>query len=247
MKSSSGKSFTIWSDNPKMNTASQPAIRKYADGGKVIDTRPATQRSRTVYVDEKGQAGPKGTAYEAPVKVNAGRGQQRVVTTPREESWTEYGEGMRYTEYDTSMEPEARAPEVFAGQAPKVSQMRDISKPGDVEYFGDSQKDAATKMNEERWAAYNRRLQNEAIRTGNPMPGTEKPTASNSKIAEEGRQKASNYGSNLRAPVMTQERINQMRADVGEAVKNMPFYENKATAIADLQEALKRRKKKDEA
>lgn len=161
------------STNPKLTIGKTP-VKGYAAGGQVVDTRPATQKSRTVYVDEKGKAGPAGTAYAQPVTIEqqAGRGRQKVtVTTPRQESWTEYGEGVVYNQYDTSMEAPAQAPSVSYGEAPRVSKMADIAKPGDVQYYGESQKGTADALNKERYAAYNRRLENEAIRTGNPIPG----------------------------------------------------------------------------
>jgi hypothetical protein len=162
------------STNPKLTIGKTP-VKGYAAGGEVVDTRPVTQKSRTVYVDEKGRAGPAGTAYAAPVSVQVGRGGKQVVTTPREESWSEYGEGLVYKPYDTSMEAPASAPSVGYGEAPRVSKMADIAKPGDVQYYGESKKAEAAKFNEERYAAYNRRMENEAIRTGNPMPGAAAP------------------------------------------------------------------------
>lgn len=86
------------------------------------------------------------------------------------------GKTIEYSAYDTTMEAEAKAPVVGYGQAPKVSAMADIAKPGDVNYYGEQHKQAATELNQKRWDAYNRRLQNEAIRTGNVLPGAAKPS-----------------------------------------------------------------------
>lgn len=157
------------STNPKLTIGKTP-VKGYAAGGEVVDTRPATQKSRTVYVDTKGQVGPAGTAYAQPVTKGGGH-TAKVVTTPQQETWTEYGEGVVYNKYDTSMEAPAQAPTVSYGEAPRVSKMADIAKPGDVQYYGESQKAKADALNKERYAAYNRRLENEAIRTGNPIPG----------------------------------------------------------------------------
>lgn len=165
------------STNPKLTVGKTP-VKGYAAGGEVVDTRPATQKSRTVYVDEKGRAGPAGTAYSAPVTIEqqVGRGRQKVtVTTPKNESWTEYGDGLVYNKYDTTIEDIAQAPTVSYGEAPKVQAMPTVDKPGDVQYFGESQKEAATKLNSQRYAAYNRRAENAAIRTGNVLPGQEAP------------------------------------------------------------------------
>lgn len=165
------------STNPKLTVGKTP-VKGYATGGEVVDTRPVTKKSRTVYVDEKGRAGPAGTAYSAPVTIEqqVGRGRQKVtVTTPREESWSEYGEGLVYTPYDTQIEELAKAPTVGFGEAPKVQAMPEIAKPGEVKYYGESKKAEAEKFNTERYAAYNRRAENAAIRTGNVLPGQEAP------------------------------------------------------------------------
>jgi len=212
MKSSSGKSFTIWSDNPKMNTAPRPTIRGYKDGGKVIDTRP-------------------------PVK-STGKGRTNETDGTRI--------GIRYTEYDTTMEAEEKAPQVFAGQAPKVSSMREISKPSDVQYWGAQHKDEASRITQERYDAYNRRVRNEAIRTGNPMPGESRASATASPIGEMVQKKAVHYGSKVLEPVKVQERIEQVRQDMQSKLEQSPYYTNKATAIAELEEQLKRRKKKED-
>jgi hypothetical protein len=164
------------STNPKLTVGKTP-VKGYAAGGEVVDTRPVTQKSRTVYVDEKGLAGPAGTAYSAPVSKQMGRGPAKVVTTPREESWSEYGEGLVYTPYDTNMEAPAKAPTVGYGEAAKVSAMPEIAKPGEVKYYGESKKEEAQKFSDQRYAAYNRRMENAAISTGNVLPGQEAPKA----------------------------------------------------------------------
>lgn len=91
-------------------------------------------------------------------------------------------EGIVYAEYDTNMEAEAKAPTVGYGEAPKVTAMTTIEKPGELTYYGESQKAAATELNQKRWDAYNRRVSNEAIRTGNVMPDAAKPTEVMQKI-----------------------------------------------------------------
>lgn len=168
------------STNPKLTIGKTP-VKGYAAGGEVVDTRPATQKSRTVYVDTKGQVGPAGTAYAQPVTKQQGRS-TITVTTPTKETWTEYGEGIVYTKYDTNLDAPAQAPTVSYGEAPRVSKMADIAKPGDVEYYGESQKRRADALNKSRYDAYNRRLENEAIRTGNPIPGAEAPKETYSRV-----------------------------------------------------------------
>jgi hypothetical protein len=178
------KVLSYSNSNPKMSATSTP-VKGYATGGAVVDTRPVTQKTRTVYVDEKGKAGAAGTAYTSPVTIKErfGRGQRDVtVTTPREESWSEYGEGLVYTPYDTTMEAFAKAPTVGYGEAAKTTAMPEIEKPGEVKYYGESKKEDATKFNDERYAAYNRRLENAAIRTGNVLPGQTKSDPIYSKV-----------------------------------------------------------------
>lgn len=111
----------------------------------------------------------------APVKGYAEGGM--VDTRP-----SEGAEGMTYKTYDTTMEADAKAPTVGYGEAAKVSKMTVFEKPGEIQYYGESQKQAATELNQKRWDAYNKRVQNEAIRTGNVMPDAEKPVEVMQKI-----------------------------------------------------------------
>jgi len=105
----------------------------------------------------------------APVKGYAEGGM--VDTRP-----SEGAEGMTYKAYDTTMEAEAKAPTVGYGEAPKISKMAVLEKPTDIQFYGESQRAAANELNQKRWDAYNRRLQNEAIRTGNVLPDAAKPS-----------------------------------------------------------------------
>ena len=107
----------------------------------------------------------------APVKVKGYAAGGMVDTRP-----SEGAEGMTYKEYDTTMEAEAKAPTVGYGEAPKVAKMAVLEKPTEVQFYGESQRAAANELNQKRWDAYNRRLQNEAIRTGNVLPDAAKPT-----------------------------------------------------------------------
>jgi len=221
MKSSSGKSFTIWSDNPKMNTAPRPVLRGYRNGGQVPDdTRPG-----------KHNTGKPGSLLET-AKVAVDRAAQTK-------------SGVEYDAYDTTMEAEERAPQVVAGQTPKVSPMRTFDRPSDVRYYGEENRAEAERVNQERWDAYNRRVRNEAIRTGNPMPGESRASATASPIGEMVQSKAVHYGSKVLEPVKMQERIEQVRQDMQSKLEQSPYYTNKATAIAELEEQLKRRKKKE--
>jgi hypothetical protein len=99
-----------------------------------------------------------------------------VVEAPKVDTRDASGKGLVYSKYDTTMEAEAKAPTVGYGQAPKVADMPTFAKPGDVQYYGTEFKDEATKINQQRWDAYNRRVSNAAISTGNVMPGAEKPS-----------------------------------------------------------------------
>lgn len=223
MKSSSGKSFTIWSDNPKMNTAPRPVLRGYRNGGQVPDdTRPGKHNT--------GQPGSLSGAATL-------RGGATKVADPVR---------VEYDAYDTTMEAEERAPQVVAGQAPKVSPMRTFDRPSDVRYYGEENRAEAERVNQERWDAYNRRVRNEAIRTGNPMPGESRASATASPIGEMVQSKAVHYGSKVLEPVKMQERIEQVRQDMQSKLEQSPYYTNKATAIAELEEQLKRRKKKED-
>lgn len=150
--------------NPKLSM--RTPVKGYAAGGEVVDTRPVV--SKTVYVDSRGGERP-----------SPARGLRPVTKEVRE------GEGLVYSAYDTTMEDFAKAPSVGFGEAAKVQVMPEIAKPGDVQYYGTSQKDAADKLTQQRYAAYNRRLENAAIRTGNVMPGVEAPKAVYSEVPKQ--------------------------------------------------------------
>ena len=138
------KVLSFTSSNPKMGGSAAVKVKGYAQGGIVGEGR----LSLTRIDSPEAPAAP-----VAPADPNAGK-------------------TIEYSAYDTTMEAEAKAPVVGYGQAPKVSAMADVAKPGDVNYYGEQHKQAATELNQKRWDAYNRRLQNEAIRTGNVAPGS---------------------------------------------------------------------------
>lgn len=87
------------------------------------------------------------------------------------------GRGLKYDAYDTTIEEFAKAPTVGYGEAARVQAMPEVAKPSDVQYFGEEFKGEAEKVNKSRWDAYNRRLENAAVRTGNVMPGVDAPKA----------------------------------------------------------------------
>jgi hypothetical protein len=72
------------------------------------------------------------------------------------------------------MEEFAKAPTVGYGEAAKTTAMPEIAKPTDVKYYGEEFKAEAEKLSTDRWNAYNRRMANAAIRTGNVLPGETK-------------------------------------------------------------------------
>ena len=105
---------------------------------------------------------PKATAPAAPAAPAA----PTAPTAPAAKPKT----GLEYDPYDTTLEEAAKAPTVFRGQAPKMEAMPDIAKPADVKYYGEEYKSDAQKLANERQAAYERRLSNAAIRSGNAIP-----------------------------------------------------------------------------
>ena len=148
------KVLSYKSDNPKMGGTSVP-VKGYKDGGLVVDTRPlVTKTSYTL---------PNGQVTDRP----AIRGSRPVTSQVRE------GEGLVYDQYDTTLDAFAKAPTVGYGEAARTTAMPEIAKPGQVTYYGESQKAAAEKLTQERNAAYSRRLENAAISSGNAMPGAD--------------------------------------------------------------------------
>lgn len=140
------KVLSFTSSNPKMGGNASVPVKGYAQGGIVGEGKLSLTR-----IDPP--AAPSAPAYTPPPSAP---------------------QTIEYSAYDTTMEAEAKAPVVGYGQAPKVSAMAEIAKPGDVNYYGEQHKQAATELNQKRWDAYNRRVQNEAIRTGNVAPGASK-------------------------------------------------------------------------
>lgn len=165
-----GKTFSITSTNPKMATQGQvtqrynPALRAVngydATTGEMVTSGGLIPKN---YVTNNAQP----TQRAAPSKddtANTGNGIPR--TAPVAPAKT----GLEYEPYDTELEPEAKAPTVVKGQAPKVSDMRMYAAPTDVKYYGESYKQEAQDLANKRQAAYERKVMNEAIRTGNAIP-----------------------------------------------------------------------------
>lgn len=138
-----GKSFTIISTNPKMASAGMMSQRYSPTITQAARGLPPALRAAT----------PSNTA-------------QPNLPPPASTPKT----GLEYDAYDTTVEEAAKAPTVFRGQAPKIEAMPDIGKPTDVKYYGEEYKSEAQKLANERQAAYERRLSNAAIRSGNAIP-----------------------------------------------------------------------------
>lgn len=160
-----GKSFTIISTNPKMASTGMvsqrysPTISKHAVIMPVPGSAPWNRA-----VDGPPPIGYTGQVVNerpAPPVMNPSA-TQPPASTPKT--------GLEYDAYDTTLEEAAKAPTVFRGQAPKMEAMPDIGKPTDVKYYGEEYKSDAQKLANERQAAYERRLSNAAIRSGNAIP-----------------------------------------------------------------------------
>ncbi len=141
------------STNPKMSMKVSTPVKGYAQGGIV----PRGGMEMT----------PINPPAPAPVAATPAPNQGETDTRNTE------GRGLKYSAFDTTMEAEAKAPTVGYGEAPKITAMPEIAKPGEIQYFGEEFKGEAEKLNQQRWDAYNRRAQNAAVRTGNVMPGQE--------------------------------------------------------------------------
>jgi hypothetical protein len=160
-----GKSFTIISTNPKMASTGMvsqrysPTITQAARG-----LQPALPQ-----VTPLTGALPRGLPPALPAATPSNTTQSNlspVVAPAAAKSKT----GLEYDPYDTTLEEVAKAPTVFRGQAPKMEAMPDIAKPADVKFYGEEYKSDAQKLANERQAAYERRLSNAAIRSGNAIP-----------------------------------------------------------------------------
>lgn len=142
-----GKSFTIISTNPKMASTGMvsqrysPTITQAARG--LEPALPAATPSNTAQPNLPPAIAPAVSKSKT---------------------------GLEYDPYDTTLEEVAKAPTVFRGQAPKMEAMPDIAKPADVKFYGEEYKSDAQKLANERQAAYERRLSNAAIRSGNAIP-----------------------------------------------------------------------------
>lgn len=164
-----GKSFTIISTNPKMASTGMvsqrysPTISKHAVIMPVPGSPPwniATEGRPPIGYSGKVVNEPPAAPAPAPALNPA-------ATQPPA---TARKTGLEYDPYDTTLEEVAKAPTVFRGQAPKMEAMPDIAKPADVKFYGEEYKSDAQKLANERQAAYERRLSNAAIRSGNAIP-----------------------------------------------------------------------------
>ena len=173
-----GKSFTIISTNPKMASTGMvsqrysPTISKHA----VIMPTPGSA-PWNIAVDGRPPIGYSGKVVNQPIRETApapnptATQPSPAVPSPAAPAPAPKPKtGLEYDPYDTTLEEVAKAPTVFRGQAPKMEAMPDIAKPADVKFYGEEYKSDAQKLANERQAAYERRLSNAAIRSGNAIP-----------------------------------------------------------------------------
>lgn len=173
-----GKSFTIISTNPKMASTGMvsqrysPTISKHA----VIMPTPGSA-PWNIAVDGRPPIGYSGKVVNQPIRGTApapnpaATQPSPAVPSPAAPAPAPKPKtGLEYDPYDTTLEEVAKAPTVFRGQAPKMEAMPDIAKPADVKFYGEEYKSDAQKLANERQAAYERRLSNAAIRSGNAIP-----------------------------------------------------------------------------
>jgi hypothetical protein len=172
-----GKSFTIISTNPKMASTGMvsqryaPTISKHLV---IMPTPGSAPWNRAV--DGPPPIGYTGQVINQPIKATTTPAPNPAATQPSPAVPSPAAPapapktGLEYDPYDTTVEEAAKAPTVFRGQAPKMEAMPDIGKPTDVKYYGEEYKSDAQKLANERQAAYERRLSNAAIRSGNAIP-----------------------------------------------------------------------------
>ena len=135
------------------------------------------------------------------------------------------GKGLEYKEYDTTMEDWAKAPKTRLDGRFKIQKPKTYEKPGEVKYYGNEHKEAAEKLNQQRWDAYNRRQTNEYIRTGAAAPDEK---IEMSKVSQgELRKAKQDYGSKQRGRA---ERGSALMEEVKNRVDEM-----KNTATASVQ------------
>jgi hypothetical protein len=157
----SGKSYSITSTNPKMASKGQVtqryeptlrAVNGYDSSGRLVNPGGLIPKDVAVTITPEAPAAPQAPAAPAaPAKT-----------------------GLEYDAYDTELEAEAKAPTAMKGQAPNVTAMRSFAAPTDVKYYGESYKGEAQTLADKRQAAYERKVMNEAVRTGNALPTIEK-------------------------------------------------------------------------
>jgi hypothetical protein len=153
------KVLSYSNSNPKMGATSVP-VKGYKDGGIVgQEARPN---------------------FRVPPQGVQGRSVQ--LPRPATPAPSAAKTGLEYDAYDTTMEEFAKAPTVGYGEAARTTAMPDIAKPTDVKYYGEEFKGEAEKLSTDRWNAYNRRMANAAIRTGNVLPGETKSDPIYSKV-----------------------------------------------------------------
>ena len=173
-----GKSFTIISTNPKMASTGMTSQRYSPTISKHVVIMPTPGSAPwNVAVNGMPPIGYAGPVVNQPMRETA-PAPNPTATQPSPNIPTPAAPppapkpktGLEYDAYDTTLEEAAKAPTVFRGQAPKMEAMPDIAQPKDVKYYGEEYKSDAQKLANERQAAYERRLSNAAIRSGNAIP-----------------------------------------------------------------------------
>ena len=169
-----GKSFTIISTNPKMASTGMVSQRYSPTISKHVVIMPTPGSAPwNVAVDGMPPIGYAGKVVNQPIRETA-PAPNPAATQPSPNIPTPAAPapktGLEYDPYDTTVEEAAKAPTVFRGQAPKMEAMPDIAQPKDVKYYGEEYKSDAQKLANERQVAYERRLSNAAIRSGNAIP-----------------------------------------------------------------------------
>jgi hypothetical protein len=175
-----GKSFTIISTNPKMASTGMTSQRYSPTISKHVVIMPTPGSAPwNVAVNGMPPIGYAGPVVNQPMRETA-PAPNPTATQPSPNIPTPAAPapapapkpktGLEYDPYDTTLEEAAKAPTVFRGQAPKMEAMPDIAKPADVKFYGEEYKSDAQKLANERQAAYERRLSNAAIRSGNAIP-----------------------------------------------------------------------------
>lgn len=172
------KSFSITSTNPKMASKGQvtqryePIAPGFVAVGSTNDVWDTTTQGRPMI----GWRGKVITSTPAPAQAETPSAPAMTPTAPTAPSApaAPAKTGLEYDAYDTELEAEAKAPTAMKGQGANVTAMRTFEAPKDVKYYGESYKQEAQDLANKRQAAYERKVMNEAVRTGNALPTIEK-------------------------------------------------------------------------